>query len=147
MFKLHETEYSAAGLDFEHQVESRLDKYNGREGFPDMAGRGITREALTDFLFDQQAILDSGGSQKTRMVIAGFCLVLPLLVLSAFPEQSLPWSRAMTVVVGIAIGAVLYGIFTGARCLYIKAATSRLRKKNAELAQFIDDVLAFNPEI
>lgn len=146
MFELHETEYSSTGPDYQHRVESKIEKYGGKEGFPSMEEREITREDLTDYLFDQQAILDSGGSLKTRMVICGLCYVLPLLVLSAFPEKSLPWGK-WTVLVGIGIGAVLFGIYVGLRQLYIRVATKRLRRRREALAQFVDDVLAFEPEI
>lgn len=146
MFELHETQYAATGPDYQHRVEARIEKYSGKEGFPSMEERGITDEDLTGFLFDQQAILDCGGSPKTRMVICGLCFVLPLLVLSAFPEKSLPWGK-WSVMVGIAIGAALFAIYTGARRLYIKMATRRLRKRNEAMAQFVDDVLSFYPEI
>lgn len=146
MFELHETEYSATGPDYQHRVEARIEKYGAMEGFPSMEEREITSDDLLDFLFDQQAILDSGGSPKTRMVIAGFCLVLPLLVLSAFPEKSLPWGK-WSVLVGIGIGAVLFGIYVGLRQLYISVASRRLRRRRKALAQFVDDVLSFEPEI
>ena len=74
--------------DFEHKVTGKIAKYGNEPDFPKFENYGITRMELDDYLFDKQAILDMGGSKRSQLTIGGFITVLPVLVLSCFPDKS-----------------------------------------------------------
>ncbi len=74
--------------DFEHKVTGKIAKYGNEPDFPKFENYGITRMELDDYLFDKQAILDMGGSKRSQLTIGGFITVIPVLVLSCFPDKS-----------------------------------------------------------
>ncbi len=74
--------------DFEHKVTGKIAKYGDEPDFPKLENYGITRMELDDYLFDKQAILDMGGSKRSQLTMGGFITVLPVLVLSCFPDKS-----------------------------------------------------------
>ena len=74
--------------DFEHKVTGKIAKYGNEPDFPKFENYGITRMELDDYLFDKQSILDMGGSKRSQLTIGGFITVLPVLVLSCFPDKS-----------------------------------------------------------
>lgn len=92
--------------DFEHHVNLLISKYGECENSPKMATYGFTKEEFDDYLFDKQAILDMEGSEKSKLIVGGFLIVLPVIVLSAFPEKSLPFGQ-WSIIVAIALGLLL----------------------------------------
>ena len=95
--------------DFEHKVTGKIEKYGNEPDFPKFENYGITRMELDDYLFDKQAILDMGGSKRSQLTIGGFITVLPVLVLSCFPDKSPIYEngKAMTTIIAIIIGLLL----------------------------------------
>ena len=95
--------------DFEHKVTGKIAKYGNEPDFPKFENYGITRMELDDYLFDKQAILDMGGSKRSQLTIGGFITVLPVLVLSCFPDKSPIYEngKAMTTIIAIIIGLLL----------------------------------------
>ena len=95
--------------DFEHKVAGKIAKYGNEPDFPKFENYGITRMELDDYLFDKQAILDMGGSKRSQLTIGGFITVLPVLVLSCFPDKSPIYEngKAMTTIIAIIIGLLL----------------------------------------
>ena len=95
--------------DFEHKVTSKIEKYGANADFPKFENYGITRMDLDDYLFDKQAILDMGGSKRTQLTVGGFITVIPVLILSCFPDKSPIYEngKALTTVIALIIGLLL----------------------------------------
>ena len=95
--------------DFEHKVTGKIAKYGGEPDFPKLENYGITRMDLDDYLFDKQAILDMGGSKRTQLTVGGFITVIPVLILSCFPDKSPIYEngKALTTIIAILIGLLL----------------------------------------
>lgn len=95
--------------DFEHKVTNKMQKYGDEPDFPKLENYGLTRMELDDYLFDKQAILDMGGSKRTQLTVGGFITVVPVLILSCFPDKSPIYEngKAMTTIIAIIIGLLL----------------------------------------
>ena len=95
--------------DFEHKVTNKMQKYGDEPDFPKLENYGLTRMELDDYLFDKQAILDMGGSKRTQLTVGGFVTVIPVLILSSFPDKSPIYEngKAMTTIIAIIIGLLL----------------------------------------
>lgn len=95
--------------DFEHKVTNKMQKYGDEPDFPKLENCGLTRMELDDYLFDKQAILDMGGSKRTQLTVGGFITVIPVLILSCFPDKSPIYEngKAMTTIIAIIIGLLL----------------------------------------
>ena len=95
--------------DFEHKVTNKMQKYGDEPDFPKLEYYGLTRMELDDYLFDKQAILDMGGSKRTQLTVGGFITVIPVLILSCFPDKSPIYEngKAMTTIIAIIIGLLL----------------------------------------
>lgn len=95
--------------DFEHKVTNKMQKYGDEPDFPKLENYGLTRMELDDYLFDKQAILDMGGSKRTQLTVGGFITVIPVLVLSCFPDKSPIYEngKAITTITAIIIGLLL----------------------------------------
>ena len=95
--------------DFEHKVTNKMQKYGNEPDFPKLENYGLTRMELDDYLFDKQAILDMGGSKRTQLTVGGFITVIPVLILSCFPDKSPIYEngKAMTTIIAIIIGLLL----------------------------------------
>ncbi|MCO6025862.1 hypothetical protein NG821_08440 [Prevotella cerevisiae] len=128
--------------DFEHQVTDKIKEFGSDYRFPKMEDYKITKKMLDDYLFDKQAALDSGGSEQTQLTVAGVLIVLPIIVLSAIPEQSYPFGH-WTFFVFLAMGIVLALVVKTAVKLLIRMKVKRL--SNPDIDHFIDDVLNYKP--
>ena len=95
--------------DFEHKVTNKMQKYGDEPDFPKLENYGLPRMELDDYLFDKQAILDMGGSKRTQLTVGGFIMVIPVLILSCFPDKSPIYEngKAMTTIIAIIIGLLL----------------------------------------
>ena len=95
--------------DFEHKVTNKMQKYGDEPDFPKLENYGLTRMELDDYLFDKPAILDMGGSKRTQLTVGGFITVIPVLILSCFPDKSPIYEngKAMTTIIAIIIGLLL----------------------------------------
>lgn len=95
--------------DFEHKVTNKMQKYGDEPDFPKLENYGLTCMELDDYLFDKQAILDMGGSKRTQLTVGGFITVIPVLILSCFPDKSPIYEngKAMTTIIAIIIGLLL----------------------------------------
>lgn len=95
--------------DFEHKVTNKMQKYGDEPDFPKLENYGLTRMELDDYLFDKQAILDMGGFKRTQLTVGGFITVIPVLILSCFPDKSPIYEngKAMTTIIAIIIGLLL----------------------------------------
>ena len=95
--------------DFEHKVTNKMQKYGDEPDFPKLENYGLTRMELDDYLFDKQAILDMGGSKRTQLTVGGIITVIPILILSCFPDKSPIYEngKAMTTIIAIIIGLLL----------------------------------------
>ena len=131
--------------DYEHKVTGRINLYGDQEGFPKFADYHVTKEELDDYLFDKQAILDSEGSQRSQLTVGGIIIVIPVLILSAFPYEAYPWGVTWTTLAALLLGVVV--------ALFVKSLMKmiiymRLNKmKNRKLESYIHAVLSYQPRM
>ncbi len=138
MFKTKETDRTAD--DFQQTVTRKIDTFGDRNDFPDMAKYNITRETLFSYLFDKQVILDSAGSEKFQYTLALMLVFLPIIALSLYPQDKMPWGEN-TIFVGIGIGLMLFGIYRLIMWIYIKG---KLKKHNdANIENYINEVINY----
>lgn len=131
--------------DFEHKVTNQIEKYGDRPDFPKLDNYGITRMELDDYLFDKQAILDMGGSKRTQLTVGGFVTVIPVLILSCFPDKSPIYEngKALTTIIAILIGLLL--------ACFLKALLQMLilyrvnKHKQTKMETYIKAVLFYTP--
>lgn len=126
--------------DYEHLVTNAMKRWVGEADFPVM--EGVKREDLDDYLFEYQRILDSEGSQKAQLTKYGIIAIIPIIILSAFPEDMLPWGK-YTLVTGVAIGVAIALCLKGLSALLVKLRLRRLRNANPELADYSEKVIAY----
>ena len=132
--------------DFEHKVAGKIDKYGDEPDFPKLENYGITRMDLDNYLFDKQAILDMGGSKRTQFTVGGFITVIPVLILSCFPDKSPIYEngKALTTVIAIIIGLLLACF---AKSLLQMIILFRVNKhKEAKMETYIKAVLFYEPK-
>lgn len=130
--------------DFEHRVASAIEHHGDEDGFPQMETYGVTRGQLDDYLFDYQAILDSEGSLRAQQTTYGIIAVIPVIVFSAFPQDSLPWkSPAATVLAAVGVGVLVALGVKVIRMTMKKARLSRHRAADASITAYVDAVIHF----
>lgn len=127
--------------DFEHKVTGKMKKYADRQDFPKVEDYGITRMELDDYLFDKQSILDMAGTPRTKMTVGGIITLLPVVILSAFPDNAYVFGKMWTTVLAIVVGFMLY------MCVYaFQKAIIQLRlskHKDAKYESFLKAVLFY----
>ena len=129
--------------DFEHKVTNKMQKYGDEPDFPKLENYGLTRMELEDYLFDKQAILDMGGSKRTQLTVGGFVTVIPVLILSCFPDKSPIYEngKAMTTIIAIIIGLLLASF---CKALLQMVILYRVNKhKETKMETFIKAVLFY----
>ena len=118
-----------------------MKKYADRVDFPKVEDYGITRMEHDDYLFDKQAILDMAGTPRTKMTVGGIITLLPVIVLSAFPDSAYIYGKMWTTVLAIVVGFMLY------MCTYaLQKAIIQLRlskHKDVKYESFIKAVLFY----
>lgn len=128
--------------DYEHRVQALLRHHAGEPGFPVFDDFNINEAMLNDYLFDYQVVLDSEGSQRSQLTLYGIIAVLPVLVLSAFPESMLPWGK-WSLFVGLAMGIVLALAIKAVRVGVKQARLRHIRRENPQVEAFVRAVLRF----
>lgn len=126
--------------DYEHLITRAIERWGEEEDFPVL--EGLERKALDDYLFEYQRILDSEGSQKAQLTKYGIIAILPVIVLSAFPENMLPWGK-YSLIAGVALGLVLALLIKGIVMLFVRVRLSRLKSANPEFADYSAKVEAY----
>lgn len=130
--------------DFEHKVKGKIGKYGDRPDFPRLEDYGIERMELEDYLFDKQAILDMGGSPRSKMTVGGIVTILPVIILSAFPDSAYIYGKMWTTVLAIAIGLMLTLCFYAVLKAVIQMRLSK--RKDSKLETYIKAVLFYSPQ-
>ena len=144
MFKLQHTDMIEGDLnDFKHKIERLIRDHKDDAGFPLLERFAIAQEELDDYLFERQAILDSKGTQRSRYTVAGFLIALPVIVISAFPDDSLPWGE-WSLFVALAIGIGLFLLYLGIQKVIIRTRLKRLDSYQPKVRKFVDEVLKFD---
>lgn len=128
--------------DFQHQVENKIRNHKDDPGFPQMEEK-LSQQELDDYLFDHQAALDSEGTERTQYTIAGVLITLPIIVLSAFPEESLPVKGYQAVLFGVAIGLLLFGIYKITMKAVVRNKIRRAKEEHPEASAYVEKVERF----
>lgn len=131
--------------DYEHQVNKLIELHREESDFPEMESFGVNRELLDDYLFNYQAILDSEGSQRSQQTVYGIIALIPVIVLSAFPIQLLPWkNETLTLLVGIVVGVALSLIIKGIRVVMKRRNLQRHKDSNPDVVAYVDAVINYH---
>lgn len=126
--------------DYEHRVKHKIECYRERADFPQPGTYNLTEKQVDDYLFDKQVALDSEGTQRTQYTIAGILIVLPVLVVSAIPDDKLPFGSNASFF-AIAIGILLA---VAAKLVGKLLVRSQLRKIYQEdMEHYLEDVLNY----
>lgn len=128
--------------DFQHQVENKIRNHKNAPGFPQMDGK-LDEEELGNYLFDHQAALDSEGTERTQYTVAGVLITLPIIVLSAFQEESLPVKGYQAVLLGVAIGLLLYVIYRVVMKAIVRKKVKRAKEDHPEASAYVEKVMRF----
>ena len=128
--------------DFQHTVENKIRNHKNDAGFPQLPAN-ISEDDLADYLFDYQAALDSEGTERSRYTIAGFLLCLPILIMSAFPDDSLPFEGIMNVLAAIGVGLILFFLYRVIMKIVVKKKIRQANKDYPEVKNYVDHVMAF----
>lgn len=139
--KLNELEVKLID-DFSHQVTRKIDKYGDRPDFPNMDVYRIDRQELDGYLFDKQAILDMEGSPRSQYTLFGILAVIPILVLSAIPEENWPWGN-LTVLAAIGCGLLLGLFIKGLMRMIISYRVRKMADRHMDA--YINAVLSYEP--
>lgn len=140
--KLNELEVQVLD-DFSHQVTGKIDKYGDRDDFPKMGSYQIERQELDGYLFDKQAVLDMEGSKRSQYTLFGILVVIPILILSAFPEKVWPWGY-YTVLVAIGSGLLLGLFIKGLMRMIINFRVRKMADRHFDA--YINAVLSYEPK-
>ena len=128
--------------DFQHTVENKIRNHKNDAGFPQLPAN-ISEDDLADYLFDYQAALDSEGTERSRYTIAGFLLCLPILIMSAFPDDSLPIEGIMNVLAVIGVGLILFFLYRIIMKIVVKKKIRQANQDYPEVKNYVDHVMAF----
>lgn len=128
--------------DFQHTVENKIRNHKNDAGFPQLPAN-ISEDDLADYLFDYQAALDSEGTERSRYTIAGFLLCLPILIMSAFPDDSLPFEGIMNVLAAIGVGLILFFLYRVIMKIVVKKKIRQANQDYPEVKNYVDRVMAF----
>ena len=128
--------------DFQHTVENKIRNHKNDAGFPQLPAN-ISEDDLADYLFDYQAALDSEGTERSRYTIAGFLLCLPILIMSAFPDGSLPFKGVMNVLAAIGVGLILFFLYRIIMKLVVRNKIRQVNQNYPEAKTYVERVMAF----
>jgi hypothetical protein len=121
-------------------VFRRIEVWGNNKDFPQMNDYGISKETLTDYLFDKQAILDMIGSERFQYTLLGLFVVLPIFVVACFPDSKLPWGTNTAIVAGL--GGI--GLFVLYRLIMKMIINMRLKKiYDSKHESYIQKVLSY----
>lgn len=137
-----EQQYVTVLDDFQHQVENRIRNHKDEANFPQLP-EGVDEMILSDYLFEYQAALDSEGTERSRYTIAGILLCLPILVMSGFPDNSLPFKGVWNVLAAISVGLVLFLLYRILMKAYVRSRIQRVNRDYPEVKKYVDSVMAF----
>ncbi len=131
--------------DFEHKVMNKINKYKERPNFPKVNDYGIDQQDFEGYLFDKQAILDMGGSKRSQLTVGGVITVLPVLVLSAFPDDSAVYDmgKMWATVAALVLGLLIALLWKAVLKMVIYYRLSKL--KDVKMESYIKAVLFYEP--
>ena len=128
------SEYTTVIDDFQHRMEAKIRNQQ----------LDLSEEELSDYLFDYQAALDSKGSERKRYTVAGILIILPVLVMSAFPIEQLPFEQeAWNCLLAVGIGFCLFLLYYLFSLLLVKVRIGKVNKTYPKAKRFIDQVKVF----
>ena len=126
--------------DYQHLVDNTIERWGGEPDFP--KADDAFRKKLDDYLFDYQSILDSEGSQKSQLTKYGIITIIPIVILSAFPENMTPWGK-YTLFVGLGMGLAISLAIKGLYMFFVRSKIRSLKKASPVLADYSERVLSY----
>lgn len=128
--------------DYEHQVLAAIARHEQEPGFPRLEDSRLTRKMLEDYLYDYQILLDREGSQRSQLTAYGIIAIVPTIVLSAFPENTLPWGK-WSLLVGVGIGVLLALFVKAVISMITRAKVARHRATHTDASNYVDAVMRY----
>lgn len=131
--------------DFEHKVTGKINKFKEMPNFPKLEDYGISQQDFDGYLFDKQAILDMGGSKRSQLTVGGVITVLPVLVLSAFPDDSSVYEmgKMWATVAALLLGLLIALLWKAVVQMIIHYRLAKL--KDTKMESYIKAVLFYEP--
>lgn len=131
--------------DFEHKVTGKINKYKDQSNFPKLSDYGIDQQDFDGYLFDKQAILDMGGSKRSQLTVGGVITVLPVLVLSAFPDDSSVYEmgKMWATVAALLVGLLIALLWKAVVQMIIHYRLAKM--KDTKMEAYIKAVLFYEP--
>lgn len=141
LFRMRHTDAIQVDLnDFHHQVERIMENHKDDNGFPTPEEYQTTQAELDDYLFERQAILDSKGTERSRYTVAGIMIALPVIVLSAFPDNQFPWGE-WSLFVAVGIGLALFLLYLFAQKALIAGRLAKLDREYPKQRDYVNLLL------
>ncbi len=132
--------------DYEHRVLALIARHEGEAGFPRPEDYGLEKKAVDDYLYDYQIVLDREGSQRSQLTGYGIVAIVPTVVLSAYPEQMLPWGQ-WSLMVGVGMGVLLAAAIKAVRMTVTRAKLAGLKRSCSAAAQYVAAVEQYENNI
>ena len=126
--------------DYEHHVLSTIAQHEQELGFPQLENFHLTRKKLEDYLYDYQIVLDREGTQRSQLTVYGIIAIVPTIVLSAFPESTLPWGK-WSLLVGVGLGVLIAVAIKAVRMTVTQAKVARLKNANPDANSYVDALM------
>ena len=128
--------------DFQHQVENKIRNHKNDPGFPQMDGK-LDEEELGNYLLDTKPELDTKGREARQYTVEGVLITLPIMLLWAFQEESLPVKGYQAVLLGVAIGLLLYVIYRVVMKAIVRKKVKRAKEDHPEASAYVEKVMRF----
>lgn len=128
--------------DFQHTVSRTVERYGHETAFPKLDDYHVTQADVDNYLFDKQAVIDSEGSERSRYTLAALIIMLPILVIAAFPMNELPW-KENTIFAAVAVGIVLYLIVRAIQKMFLRMRMKKVDASAPSEKEYVDAVLRY----
>lgn len=89
--------------EWEYKISKSIKNNQDKEGFPQLADYGLTREEFDDYVVEKQYLLNRMDNHKSSFVVPGVLLVIPVLIVSMFTDSV--WGLFGSVAVGVIIAS------------------------------------------
>lgn len=128
--------------DYQHTVENKIKYHKDESDFPKI-DEYITNEELTDYLLDYQAAIDSQGTQRTRYTVLGIIICLPIIILSAFPQNILPLKGYKLFIAGFIVGVILAILYSIMQKCNINRKLEAINQNHPMAHKYVEKVINY----
>lgn len=133
--------------DYEHRVTNKINRCKDQAGFPRLEDYDIDPQDFSGYLFDKQAIMDSAGSERSQLTIGGAIVVLPVVVLACFTNDSavFTYGQGIATTIALVIGVLLALLVKGLSKMIISYRLTKM--KDPKMESYIKAVLFYEEKL